>query len=373
MTDIAGNPPDEHPDLPPPEVAPEEDSESASYTLLGIRTRAGLEKETGTLRFIAFLDISLSIAILLVLIVFVGLDDFSEQLFILSAGHFILAPIVAYTTVRFGAALYVAFGFAAVQFGLDLIELVVRAFSFSLTTEQVILLVANVVLLAFCGAYIFLLYRVYTVVRRQNERAREVNAASFTPAQLAEHTMAARARLVQQEANTIRLTALFGLVGVLVALLSAFVLLSFSRPAVLLLLFSTGHIFVAIYALLFGTSSPAWIFTSILLVAAIILLLLDGLQIFLRLRLFSGSLTAVSFNAIVNITLLLINIAFLLVDVMYLLSSIGYLYIDQTGAVEDTAVAEQAVADTSPEQPMSLLSAMSLMRSDMNVLRKRKP
>lgn len=341
-------------DLPPAALADTE-TEPTGGVLLGIRSRMGFELETFTMRLLALIGFSVIVAVLIGLTLFIGFDDRSERLFLLSFGHLIVAPLLFYAAIRFGFVLTLVFVLAVVQAVADAIELVIRIFTLA-TVLDLLLLGVNLLLLVLSILYAAAAWRTRAIVRHQNERARAALLEYDTREVTLRVTMA-RERLRQQESNAIRVVAVCGLIGILFAIGLGAIFLSFDRTGVLLLLFSIGHVAVALYALVAGVRG-SW-FTAILVLAGGALLALDLFQLIVRIgaQQPSAGMFSLTLAAILNLTFLLINITLLLIDVVYIITAAGYLYVDSTEP-EASVVLVQSTARATTTMQSEKLSAM---------------
>lgn len=312
-------------DLPPAALSAVE-MDPTSGVLFGIRSRMGLENETSLMRLWAFLGFSLIVGGLFVAVFFFGFDSNTEQLFIVSAPHLFLAPLLFYASIRFGVALVVVLVWSLLQAAIDGIALLFRIFTFTLTVEELVLLLFSAALFALALLYVVTTWRVSVVVRNQNQRA-ALALRSLSEAELAERAAFARTRLRQQEANTIRTTGVFGIVATLGALFTVLLFFSLDLAAAQLTIWSVGHLPVGLYAVFVGARGGLW--TWLLLFFAVILMLLDLFELFIRLMLPETTIVArISLAAILNLLFLLINISFLPIGIVHFIGAFGFLYAD---------------------------------------------
>jgi hypothetical protein len=295
------------------------DEPKSSNELIGLGSRGELERETTGVRIVAIVAFSVAIVTLFFAFGFLGV---TSRLFLLTIGHLIIAPVAGYASVRFGLAILVALGLVVIQTLLDVGQLLIRVFTFSLFDFFALFyIVVMLVFVALDIVYLITLWRLYTTIRAINRRAAKNIDETADPAEALER---AREHLLQQESNTIRVAALFGLVGAAFLLLPMALLFVFSATVTRLALLTFLHVPVAIYALMFSTRHT--ILALILLGLAALLLVADVFVILARLSSPEFGFAVFAIGTIVNLVLLMIGVLFVLVDVVYMIASVGLVY-----------------------------------------------
>lgn len=277
-----------------------------------VADRRELEHETQAVRVLALIAFSLILLTLFLVSFFFGFDDLSEQLFFLSAPHIVLAPLAAYAALRLGIFTWLALGGAALVFLLDVIQWFLRAFLLPFTLLEFIFIVVNTVFIVIDILYLITIYRINDTDEAQNNAVVDRDEVET------------RMAMKEQEANTLRLTALFGFIAVVFLLSFTLIFLGFATPTRMLTLFSAGHLILAPYAAFIAVIGDIWM--AVMLLAGIGQLVLDGIQLVLRFSSLTGTLiTTLSVDSVFGVVFVLINVSLLLVDLMYILSSVGYL------------------------------------------------
>lgn len=277
-----------------------------------VADRRELEHETSAVRILALIAFSLILLTLFIVSFFFGFDDLSEQLFFLSALHIVLAPLATYAALRLGIFTWLALGGALLLFILDVAQWFLRAFFLPFTLLEFIFIIVNTVFIALDVLYLITIWRINDTDESQNNAI--VDSDDFET----------RAAMKEQEANTLRLTALFGFIAVAFMLVFTLIFLGFGTTTRALTLFSVGHLILAPYAAFIAVIGDIWI--AVMLLAGIGQLVLDSIQLVLRFSTLSGALiTTLSVDSVFGVTFILINIGLLFVDLMYILASVGYL------------------------------------------------
>jgi len=311
-----------------------ESADAGDPDLLGIVSRRDLERETTGLRIVATIGFSFAVATVFVLFAFLGNDRGTETLLLLSAGHLLIAPIAGYASVRFGIALTTALVLAATQTVLDLVQLIIRVTQVgSGDFDSFFFILFVLFFLVIDALYLIAVWRLRATIAALNQRANALRDETADPA--AEREVVRR-RLLQQESNAIRLTALFGLVGAAVLLLPIAVFVSFGDPIVGLTLFHASHILIALYAISYGVRG-GW-YTALLLLLAAGQLVLDLLALLLRITMTDFDIAFVSLGSILALTFSLIAIAFLLIDAMYITTSLAYFSLSTSETPEEASL-----------------------------------
>lgn len=278
-----------------------------------VADRRRLEYECSAVRLLAIIDFSLILIVLAFVAFFFGFDAGIEQLFLLSTPHILLAPLAGYAALRLGLAVVAALGVLGVVFLLDVAQWFIRVFAFPLTLLSFVFLVVNTAFIVIDILYAFALWRLRVTDKAQNSDTMDSDRTERNRA------------VIRQEANTVRLTALFGLVTIIFVALVVLVFFSLVGRETFLFAFSVLHIIVAPYGLVLATRGKVWML--ILLVAAVILLVLDGAQLVLRfLDIRQGQLVTLTLGSLFAVFFILINIGLLLIDLMYIIGSAGYIY-----------------------------------------------
>lgn len=287
--------------------------------LLGVGSRAELERETTGVRIIAIVGFSVAIVCLFFAL---GLLGATSRLFLLTLGHLIIAPVAAYASLRLGFAILLAIGLVVLQTLLDVGQLILRTVTFQLPDFLSLFYIVILVVFLFIDiAYLITLWRLRTTIKALDARtAKRIDEKSDPVAQFEK----ARDQLLQQESNTIRVTALFGLVGAAFLILPMALLFAFQVPLTQLALLTLLHIPVAIYALMFSTRHT--VLTLILTLLAAGLLVVDFFVVIARLTSDEFDFSIAALGSIVNIILLMIAVLFVLVDVVYIIGTIGLVY-----------------------------------------------
>lgn len=274
--------------------------------------RTNLSREAGAVRLIAIVAFSLIVITLVVLLFFFnGFSTPSQQLFFLSVGHLIVAPVAGYAALRLGWAILAALILAIVQTVLDSVELAVRIFGLPFTLLEFIFIVLTAAFVVLDVLYLGSLWRLYSTDRAQNRPEEDPLLRSLA--------------ILRQEKNTARVAGLFGLVASVILFSLLFVFLSFDDSIAALTLYSIGHLILGPYAILIaplGTFAMAGLFAL-----AIVQIILDTIEFILRATSFESSIFSVlTLASVFTVMLIMVNFCFILVDVMYLLSSFGYIY-----------------------------------------------
>lgn len=316
-----------------------------STSSLLVSDRRELEHETSAVRILALLGFSLILLTLFLVSFFFGFDELSEQLFFLSAPHILLAPLATYAALRLGIFTWLALGFAAIVLVLDIVQWFLRAFFLPFTLLEFIYIIVNTVFIALDLLYLISIWRINDTDSAQNN--------AIVDADETETRIAMR----EQEANTLRLTALFGFIAAAFMLTFVLIFLGFITPTRALALFSVGHLILAPYAAFLAVIGDIWM--GVMLLASIGQLILDSIQLILRFSLLSGAaITTLSVDSVFGVALILVNIGLLFVDLMYVLSSIGFLAasawfgavrINLSTTLLSFAQAKDVEADTGPE------------------------
>jgi len=273
--------------------------------------------ELAGIRLISFTALILVAGVLFVTAFFFGFDDTAEQLFIFSVPHLLLVPVANYASLRLGTLLSIALGFAFVQFLLDAVQVGFRIALLELNIADVLFLFVALGILALDVIYAIALWRMRTIDLALNNTIADQDRDEKKLA------------LVNQEANTLRLTAAFAIATLVVLFFFLLIFVLFDGADARLTLLSLGHIVLAPLAA-FGATRYR-VLNQFFFVLAALQTLVDLFQIVVRvLSISDRGLNSLGLVAIVAISLLLINGAILIIDSMYVLSSVG-LELSQNG------------------------------------------
>ena len=319
-----------------------------------IGDRSGLEEETGAVRLLALIDFSLLLLVLFLVDFFLGFTTPDTKWFLVDIVHIPLVLAAAYAAFRLGFVATIAIIIAFVAFILDFIQLLVRAFGFPLTLLEFVFILVTLAFVVLDILFIATLWRLTSVANNT-----EIDTTSEE----------GRERIVAQAGNTVRLTALFGFVGVVFVIVPVGVFLGFSSTETHLCLWSLGQLIVAPYAAFFAPRGLWWM--CVLLVFGFILFICDAfVQLIMRITDFTSSdLTTLSLTGIFIVVLILVNIALVFVDVMYILASFDYIY--TIGFRESTPSATPAKPATDLENEAAIEVKSEL--SAYGVRRRRTP
>lgn len=319
--------------------------------LIGVVSRETFADEMMFIRIIAVIAFSIIALLAFAFVFIIGFNSLVTQLFALSFGHFILTPIALYATLRFGIAVNVALGLAALQLIADFIQFILRVILVNFTALSLVLLLLNIVFLVLDVLYVAYLYRLRVASNRLAASvtvfAADVGALNVADALekstnvtlnlsvlrsllstpvAAEFSDAQLAALLAQENNTLRVAALFSIVAGLLLVAFVLIFLSFTNRTTLYGLFQVGHILLGAYTLLAaGRRASAWYVFIVLL--ALLQTALDVTSLVLRAvdDSVDNDVTTVALGPIVNLFFFIITFAFLLADGVYIVSAIGVL------------------------------------------------
>jgi hypothetical protein len=284
-----------------------------STFLIGDRRELG--RETGTLRLLALIDFSLILFVLLLVATFSGFSALRTKLFFLSAPHLVLAPLAGLASLRLGALVYIGIVLSAICLMLDSVQWWLRLLLLDFDFGELISIIVVTVFIIIDGLYILMQYRV-----RVTDEAQNIDIAETDK----------REAILKQEANTLRVSGIFGFIVSAAMLFFCAISLFRSRVA-LQAIFSVGHLLAAPYAVFLSSRGIVWMW--VMLAISILLAGLDVTEIVLRIiDIRSGVLTTLTLTSLFTITLLLINFSLFVIDLMYFLSSSGWLYAHKYGA-----------------------------------------
>lgn len=278
-----------------------------------IGDRRNLERQTSLVRIVAFVDFSYTLLVLFIISFFFGFTSMDTTLFLLDISHFLVAGAAGYGGIRLGYILYVAGALAALALILDFVQLLMRVFGMPLTLQEFIFIVAVALFIVLDVLELFGLVRLLTADRQQNQL-------------LQEHDR--RSAILNQEANTVRLTGVFDIVASLFLFLFILVFVGFNSTPTALTLWGIGHIPVALYAIFVAAHGGYWMIAMLLL--GFLLLILDIIEIVERFTsLPTNLLGTFSLSSLFSLLLIFINICFILISLMYIIASFGWLYASQ--------------------------------------------
>ena len=318
--------------------------------LIGVTSRSTFSDEMMFIRVVAFVAFSMIALLVFGFTYITGFENRITRLSALSFGHFLLAPLALYSTLRFGLVVNVTLGLAALQTVADVIQIMLRAIVVDFTALSVVLLVIAFIFLALDTLYVVYLYRLRVSSNRAAEQLttfvtdfggletidaleREAGVTLDVAALRSllstpfSNTLneAQLAMLLAQERNTLRVAALYSIVAALfVAIFIAIFIGSGSASTVNLSFFQIGHLVLGAYTLFAASRSESLVYYA-LLVLALIQTALDITSIVLRATTNSveNDVTVVSLGVIINIFLFIVAVTFLLADGAYVVSALG--------------------------------------------------
>lgn len=366
MTDVKDSPPtaDTTTGNTPTSGAIEAQSGESNIRTDFVGDRRGLAKETGIVRLVALIGFLLALFIFFIITFFLrpAFTTLSEQLFLIDViGQPIASGLAAYASLRLGLVVQIGMAFAFLMLIVDTSQFIVRLVVVSLTLLDFIADVFVVVFIVIDVVYIVALSSL-------SSRDSEVNNDVTDVDQLRTHDA-----VLRQEANTIRLTGLFGFVAIVFLALFTLIAFAFSVSETQLLFFNLSQLPLAIYAEVLGTRSPIW--TIILVGFGIIQLTLSSVSLALRvLALTQNGFILTSFATIFVILFVLADICFVFISVMYVLAATGYLYEKWWGSdnvkIDITAMSMSRASARDDEHEKLVVSAYAPVRRRKNEMTK---
>ena len=306
----------------------------------------GLEEETFVVRVLGAVDFSATALLLVVISATVGFGGLDGGLFLIDILEFVLSAVALYATLRLGPLLLAAIVLALLTLVANVGQWLARVILLPFTLLELVFLLIVTGFIIIDILFLVFLWQLY--------RADTINQSE-------EVGISVRELVLSQESNRIRMTAIFGLVGVGLLLVSVALLLGFTGTAARLCLFSIGHIPVAIIAGLFAAHAP-WTMVAVM-VLGFILLILDLIELVFRVREINMAfLSVLTVESIAAVVLIFINAALLLVGAMYTVTAFSYIY-EAAFIVDTPAVVNSVnVESLKPELETSQASLSALRR-----------
>lgn len=309
-----------------------------------------IEEQSSIVRLLAIIGASVALLLLALVAVFLGFKNLDGGLFLLDIIEIVLGAAAGYAAIRLGTSILIALGISLVALLFNVVQWIVRvvALPFTLLEFVFILIVTGLIILDVF--YVVFLWRLYRADLNNNNP--DIPEADR------------REAVLNQEGNRIRMTGIFGLIGVAIMFVSVALLLGFDDTAEQLCFFSIGHLPVAIVAIFAATSFSGFVMIGIM-IAGLVLLILDLLELIFRVTAISlALLETLSVLSIESIVLILINTALLLVDVMYIVTAFAYLYELSFGPDGERA-------DGTPIEPDKADLEIASSQAPINALRRR--